>query len=1005
MRACARACAATALAVATLVVATPTPTASAAAPAPQTFTFTGAEQVYDVPPGVEMLHVVAIGGNGEGFAAPGGAPGRGAVVEANVPLPPGTTQVFVAVGGNAHGSSEGGWNGGASGVSPDPSRVPTSGGGGGASDVRTCSRAAASCPGAPSSLHSRLLVAGGGGGGGAHATLGTFLWPGGHGGDAGGADGAGLAGGDGEGDAATGIGRGGGGGTSTAGGDGGAAGETNDPDNCIRSADGHPGAFGDGGAPGGGGGWFGGGGGGAGARCFAEEGFNYGAQGGGGGGSSHVVDGASNVSFATDTTGVPSVTIIPGPVVSPPTLPDGVSGVAYAAQVSASHGGDPIDATFSVGTGALPPGIELAPNGLLSGTPTLGGYFDFEIDATDTNGLLGRRTYAVHIALPGVDIAPATLPPAAADVPYSQQLSAEFGSVPLGDTTFAVQSGSLPAGMSLRPDGLLSGAPSVVGDASFTVEASIRGVGAVRRDYTLAVRQFEITPATLPAGHTGDAYSQQLTAVYDGNPAGSAAFSLASGTLPPGISLSADGLLSGVPTIADSYTFTVAATVPGVGTAHRTYSLAITGLVVQPLSLPDAPINQHYDQSLRLERDGTPIPSATFTIASGALPPGLALSASGRLAGVPTARGTFTFTVRGTAADGDATRQYTIDVTTPPQTFTWTGSEQQYVIVPGTTSLHISAVGAKGADAGTANGGRGAQVDAEILVPQGARVLYVEVGGNGDGQRGTNGGQPDGGGGASDVRTCSANAGSCAGRLTTLATRLVVAGGGGGAGRAGATQSGFPRGGDGGRGGTTVDGAGAPGGGGETVVTIDGGGGGGGASTTAGGTGGLGGFLGAACAEGAPGAAGTAGITGFGGHGLNGGGGGGGGWFGGGGGGAGATCTSDAVIAGSGGGGAGSSHVTAEATNVVIAPSTLDRGQITITPRFGDTGAEPPDEPPPGSQPADGLDPARSPHGVDRTGTTGLLAFTGGAGSVFVWLGAGFLVVGAVLVAQRRRSR
>ncbi|HJQ74532.1 MAG TPA: glycine-rich protein, partial [Gaiellaceae bacterium] len=105
-------------------------------------------------------------------------------------------------------------------------------------------------------------------------------------------------------------------------------------------------------------------------------------------------------------------------------------------------------------------------------------------------------------------------------------------------------------------------------------------------------------------------------------------------------------------------------------------------------------------------------------------------------------------------------------------TFSFTGSEQCYVVPAGWAVLQVVAHGAPG-ETVTTNGGYGAQVSARVPVVAG-ETLYVEVGGLGSGgQGGFNGGGSGagGGGGASDVRTCSVSDGSC----NSLSSRLVVA--------------------------------------------------------------------------------------------------------------------------------------------------------------------------------------------------------------------------------------
>jgi Glycine rich protein len=286
-----------------------------------TFAYTGGEQTYTVPADVNSIHVVAIGaggGRGEDRADTGevgGSGGFGDRLEAQLAVVPGQL-LFIEVGGSGvdgdgalpnHGA--GGFNGGGR-SSKGISFIGSGGGGGGATDVRTCSRDAASCPEAVDTLHSRLLVAGGGGGGSGQGR-GTQATGG--GGGSAGVDGVagqelGCA-------AATTPGLGGSAGTQALGGAGGAGGMT--PNNRGGST-GRSGTFGLGGAAipagmidnltggGGGGGYFGGGGGGGANGCKG---------GGGGGGSSFAAEAVAEVvSLAPDLSDAAQVVItVPGP--------------------------------------------------------------------------------------------------------------------------------------------------------------------------------------------------------------------------------------------------------------------------------------------------------------------------------------------------------------------------------------------------------------------------------------------------------------------------------------------------------------------------------------------------------------------------------------------------------------------------------------------------------------------------------------------------------------------
>jgi Bacterial Ig-like domain len=234
-------------------------------------------------------------------------------------------------------------------------------------------------------------------------------------------------------------------------------------------------------------------------------------------------------------------------------------------------------------------------------------------------------------------------------------------------------------------------------------------------------------------------------------------------------------------------------------------------------------------------------------------------------------------------------------------------------------ALHIDAIGAAGQDASSqgfqARGGIGALVSGNLAVTSGG--LYAEVGVGG-------GGFVEGfaypGGGASDVRRCPVAASFCPGASSSLQSRVLVAGGGGGAnyfGDGGAAYTGFvlglaPQ--------SAV--AGEPG-----TSTLSGGGhGGGGGSGSAGGAGGAASAAAGAAGTGAPGTLGQGGDGGYNGVSRAGAGsGGGGGYFGGGGGGQG---SADGLDGGSGGG--GSSYV-GNVGSATIGPARVREPSVTFT--------------------------------------------------------------------------
>lgn len=154
-------------------------------------------------------------------------------------------------------------------------------------------------------------------------------------------------------------------------------------------------------------------------------------------------------------------------------------------------------------------------------------------------------------------------------------------------------------------------------------------------------------PTNLPAGIIGASYQQQVT-VSGGT--GAYQFSLIDGALPPGLSLSSSGLLSGTPTTTGDYPFTISATNLSSGcSSSRAYTITITPcLTLEPLTLPEGMVDKEYIVQLMPTGGREP-----YTIViEGDLPPGLSLALDGYLIGTPTEDGSFYFRVEITDARG-----------------------------------------------------------------------------------------------------------------------------------------------------------------------------------------------------------------------------------------------------------------------------------------------------------------------------------------------------------------
>ncbi len=143
-----------------------------------------------------------------------------------------------------------------------------------------------------------------------------------------------------------------------------------------------------------------------------------------------------------------------------------------------------------------------------------------------------------------------------------------------------------------------------------------------------------VSPATLPAGTAGSAYSQNVVATGGTGPY---AYTATEGSLPNGLTLSTGGVLSGTPATSGSFSFTVFATDANGCGGSENETLAITGscpaITVLPASLPGGAVGSAYAQTITATGGAAPY---TFSVTAGSLPTGLSLSSSGGLSGTPT---------------------------------------------------------------------------------------------------------------------------------------------------------------------------------------------------------------------------------------------------------------------------------------------------------------------------------------------------------------------------------
>jgi Putative Ig domain/Beta-propeller repeat len=185
-------------------------------------------------------------------------------------------------------------------------------------------------------------------------------------------------------------------------------------------------------------------------------------------------------------------------------------------------------------------------------------------------------------ASPVLSINPTTLAAGTEGTPYSVAFSATGGT---GTVTFAVTTGSLPAGITLASDGALSGTPTQTGTFPFTVTATDADNNTGTQTYSLVIACQAITvgPSTLDPGTSGTTYPA-VTFTENGG-VGTTSFS-ESGALPAGITF-VSAVLSGTPTQTGSFSLRVTATDSNSCTGSVSDTLTINAATLPPASVTD----------------------------------------------------------------------------------------------------------------------------------------------------------------------------------------------------------------------------------------------------------------------------------------------------------------------------------------------------------------------------------------------------------------------------------
>jgi hypothetical protein len=308
-----------------------------------------------------------------------------------------------------------------------------------------------------------------------------------------------------------------------------------------------------------------------------------------------------------------SILVQPAVAITTASLPNGAVGVGYSQQLAATGGQAPL--TWSLAGGVLPTGLTLNAGGLVSGTPTTatGSPFGFTVRVTDALGGTSTQGYVVSIAGAPTITNTSPLQAGEAGVPYLGATLAATGGQP--PYTFSVQSGSLD-GLALNGStGAITGTPAASGNFVVTFQVTDGNTASSTKALTIPVRTaVSITTSSLASGSVGTAYNQALAA---GGGQAPFTWTLASGTLPPGLGLSSAGVISGTPTAGGTFNgIGIQVTDALGGTAGQTYSIIIAGAATNT-SVGSSDANSVFGEAVTFTANvtsgaGTPTGSVVF---------------------------------------------------------------------------------------------------------------------------------------------------------------------------------------------------------------------------------------------------------------------------------------------------------------------------------------------------------------------------------------------------------
>jgi hypothetical protein len=273
-----------------------------------------------------------------------------------------------------------------------------------------------------------------------------------------------------------------------------------------------------------------------------------------------------------------TITVAPSPLqITTDTLGSVEYRNSYQAMLSASGGTGA--ASWSVIDGALPSGVTLDVSGAVVGVPTTIGTFPVTVQAIDANwpGMSAGASLVLVVSAPALSVSISSPSSGRVGVPY-QGTAAVSGLV--GAVTWSVAAGALPPGVGVNAEtGAITGVPSTYGPFTAAIQArdsyDPTRIASASLNVLVAPTPIVIATTSLPSVRSASPFSAALGAAGG---TGTFAWSLDSGALPDGITLSPNGTLSGSSTTLGSFTFAVRAADAGWPGSAALQSLTLSVL-------------------------------------------------------------------------------------------------------------------------------------------------------------------------------------------------------------------------------------------------------------------------------------------------------------------------------------------------------------------------------------------------------------------------------------------